>query len=199
MCFIERLRELSTQLAPQRDLARASEQATKNALVEPFIEFLGYDVCDLNVVRPEFGIEGGKVDYAILEDNAPIMLIECKPHGSDLDVHTSQLQDYVRADDSARFGILTDGGLYRFYSDLERQNGMDDELFLEFDMFDIQEPLAKELKRFTKCEFDLPSIIQAAYRKKFRDILIGELESTTANSVIFLLSSLGIEVRYRVN
>ena len=199
MGFIEELENLSTRITKQKDLAAQNEPATRNALVEPFIGLLGYDVHDLTEVRPESEADFGtkrakKADYAILKDNAPIMLIECKPYGSGLDGHTSQLQGYFAADDHAQIGVLTDGGLYRFYSDLEKPNKMDDEPFLEFDIFDIQEPLVKELERFTKSKFNLDSIINSArdlkYRKEIKDILRKELESPTKDFVRFFLSSL---------
>jgi hypothetical protein len=49
-----------------------TEEATKNALIMPFIKLLGYDVFDPFEVNPEFvadiGIKKGeKVDYAIME------------------------------------------------------------------------------------------------------------------------------------
>ena len=200
MAFIEELENLSTRIAKQKDLAAQNEQATKNALVEPFIELLGYNVRDLTEVRPESDADfvgkkrPKKADYAILKDNAPIMLIECKPYGSNLDNHTSQLQGYFAADDYAQIGIMTDGGLYRFYSDLEKPNKMDGEPFLEFDIFDIQESLVKELERFTQSKFNLNSIVNAArdlkYRKAIKDILRKELASPTKDFVRFFLSSL---------
>ncbi len=199
MGFIEELRNLSTRIAKQKDLAAQHEQATRNALVEPFVGLLGYDVHDLTEVRPESNADFAKkrpkkADYAILKDNVPIMLIECKPYGSDLDDHTSQLQGYFAADDYAQIGIMTDGGLYRFYSDLEKPNKMDGAPFLEFDLFDIQEPLVKEVERFTKSKFNLNSIVNAVrdlkYRKEIKDILRKELASPTKDFVRFFLSSL---------
>ena len=200
MEFIEELRNLSTRIAKQKDLAAKKEQATRNALVEPFIGLLGYDVQDLTEVRPESDADfGGKkrpkqADYAILKDDVPIMLIECKPYGTKLDDHTSQLQGYFAADDYAHIGIMTDGGLYRFYSDLEKPNKMDDEPFLEFDLFNIQESLVKEFERFTKSKFDLDSIVNAArdlkYSSAIKDILRKELASPTEDFVRFFLASL---------
>ena len=134
-----------------------------------------------------------KADYAILKDNAPIMLIECKPYGSNLDNHTSQLQGYFAADDDAQIGIMTDGGLYRFYSDLEKPNKMDGVPFLEFNLFDIQESLGKELERFTKSKFNLDSIVNSArdlkYRKEIKDILKKRVRSTYGKfcSIFFCL------------
>jgi hypothetical protein len=75
-----------------------TEEATKNALVMPFIQLLGYDVFNPFEVNPEFiadiGIKKGeKVDYAILNKDKPILLIECKHYTEDLNPHNSQLSD----------------------------------------------------------------------------------------------------------
>lgn len=126
----------------------------------PFINLLGYDVFNPTEVVPEFTADvgtkqGEKVDYAIFKDDEVIMLIECKKYGADLsEVHTSQLYRYFSVA-HARIAVLTDGVLYRFYTDLEESNIMDTKPFLEFNMLDVQPPLVSELKRFTKPAFDL--------------------------------------------
>ena len=53
-----------------------TEEATKTALVLPFIQMLGYDIFDPTEVVPEFtadiGIkQGEKVDYAITQYGKP--------------------------------------------------------------------------------------------------------------------------------
>jgi len=61
-----------------------TEEATKNALVMPFIGTLGYNVFDPTEVVPEFTADfgtkkGEKVDYAIIRDGKPAMLFEHFP------------------------------------------------------------------------------------------------------------------------
>lgn len=53
----------------------------------PFAREWGYDVFNPNEVTPELvadiGLkQGEKIDYAIIKDGAPTILIECKHHGS---------------------------------------------------------------------------------------------------------------------
>ena len=198
MDFIEELRNLSIKIEKQKDVIR-SEEATKNACVMPFIGLLGYDVSDLTEVVPEFTADfgtkqGEKVDYAIFKDDEVIMLIECKKYGEDLsDVHTSQLYRYFSVA-HARIAVLTNGALYRFYSDLEKSNVMDTKPFLEFDILDIQQSLVDELNRFTKSAFDLNAIRMAAgdlkYSKEIKQILVEQLEAPTEEFVQFFLSSI---------
>ena len=197
MDFIEELRNLSARITRQKDLIQ-TEEATKMAFVVPFINLLGYDIFDPTEVVPEFTTDvgtkqGEKVDYGIFKGGEVIMLIECKKYDEDLSaVHTSQLFRYFSVV-HARIAVLTNGVLYRFYTDLEEANKMDDKPFLEFDILDIRQPLVNELKRFTKSAFDLDETITAAsdlkYTKEIKHIMIKQFESPTEDFVRFFLSS----------
>lgn len=197
MDFIEELRNLSIKIEKQKDVIR-SEEATKNACVIPFIKLLGYDVYDLTEVMPEFTADfgtkqGEKVDYAVFKDGEVIMIIECKKFGADLsDDHTAQLYRYFSVTHPP-IAVLTDGALYRFYTDLERSNIMDTKPFLEFNLLDIQAPLVNELERFTKPDFNFDAIRIAAgdlkYKKKIQQTLVAQLEAPTEEFVQIFLSS----------
>ncbi|HEY1148406.1 MAG TPA: type I restriction enzyme HsdR N-terminal domain-containing protein, partial [Pseudoduganella sp.] len=79
-----------------------------------------------------------------------IMLFECKKYGSELDVnHAGQLFRYFHVT-AARFGVLTNGSMYRFFTDLEQPNKMDEKPFFEFDLLDFKERDVEELKKFAK-------------------------------------------------
>ena len=195
MDFIEKFTNLSTSIEKQKDLIQ-SEEATKNVCIMPFINLLGYNVSDLKEVVPEYtadvGIkQGEKVDYAIFKDDKVIMLIECKKFGTDL-TDVSQLYRYFSVL-HARIAVLTDGVVYRFYTDLEELNKMDNKPFLEFDMLDVQQQWVDELKRFTKSAFNLEAILTAAsdlkYTKEIKRIMIKQLEAPSEDFVRFFLSS----------
>src|SRR4051794_35249800 len=149
MDFADRIRELSGQILKQSAIIQ-TEEATKNAMVMPFISALGYNVFDPQEVTPELHADvglkkGEKVDYAILKDGKPIILFECKWHGADLNKeHASQLYRYFSVTE-ARFGVLTNGIAYRFYTDLEAQNKMDSKPFFEFNMANYRDQDIEEL------------------------------------------------------
>ena len=118
-----------------------TEEATKNALIMPFIQYLGYDVFNPLEVVPEFvsdiGLKKGeKIDYAILKEGVPTILVECKHWAQNLNIHDGQLLRYFHVS-KAKFGILTNGINYRFYSDLVEPNKMDEKPFLEFNINDL--------------------------------------------------------------
>ena len=203
MDFIDEIKNLSDRIAKQKDVIQ-TEEATKIAFVMPFIKILGYDVYNPTEVVPEFtadtGIkQGEKVDYAIFKDDQAIILIECKKYGEDLsDAHTSQLFRYFSVV-HARFGVLTDGVLYRFYTDLEESNIMDSKPFLELNMLDVQPASVNELKCFTKSAFDLDETLTAAtdmkYTKEIKEIMTEQLEAPHEDFVRFFLSSVYNGVR----
>jgi hypothetical protein len=169
--FIDQLRILSSRIASTRSVVQ-TEEATKNAMVMPFIQILGYNVFDPTEVTPELVADvgtkkGEKVDYAILRDGKPIILFECKKAGAELNInHAGQLFRYFHVT-AARFGVLTNGLLYRFFTDLEQPNKMDEKPFFEFNILDFKERDVEELKKFAKAAFDLETILTTANELKY--------------------------------
>ena len=94
-----------------------------------------------------------KVDYAIVNDGKPVILVECKKGRISFDKHGSQLFRYYTATD-ARFAILTNGVEYQFFTDLRKPNVMDKSPFLIVDMLDLKEWQIDEICKFAKPSFD---------------------------------------------
>ena len=149
-----------------------TEEATKNALVMPFIKALGYDVFNPLEVEPEFtadiaGKKGEKVDYAIMQDGKPIMIIECKTCGTNLNtINRDQLHRYFLTLDSS-IGILTDGIHYLFFSCSDDGKNMDTTPFMEFDIENIDPTLIPELRKLCKGKFDLKTTLETVNELKF--------------------------------
>ena len=141
----------------------------------PFIKALGYDVFNPLEVVPEFiadiGIKKGeKVDYAVMKDGEPSILVECKHWSENLDPHNSQLFRYFHTT-KAKFGILSNGIVFRFYTDLVEKNKMDEKPFLEFNVTDIKDNQIEELKKFHKSYFDVENIVNTASELKYMNEL----------------------------
>ena len=183
MDLIDKLRELSNKIPKLREQGLIkTEEGTKNALIMPFINALGYNVFDPLEVTPELVADvgtkkGEKVDYAILQDGKPIILFECKSFGTDLRLaHASQLFRYFSVT-PARFGILTDGVQYHIFSDLDEPNKMDPVPFFIFNLTDFNDAGVEELKRFSKSMFDQQKIITSASELKYRNAIKQFLEA----------------------
>ncbi|THU34912.1 restriction endonuclease [Niastella caeni] len=168
-----------------------TEEATKNAFIMPFIKALGYDVFNPFEVMPEFvadiGIKKGeKVDYAIMREGEPCILIECKHWGESLDPHNSQLFRYFHTT-TAKFGLLSNGIIYRFYTDLIEPNKMDEKPFFEFNVTDIKDNQIEELKKFHKSYFDVGNIQNTAselkYMNELKTLINIEFQSPTEGLV----------------
>lgn len=196
MEFKNQVQALSEKIKSMAECT-STEEATKTAFVMPFISLLGYDVFNPMEVVPEFTADvgtkkGEKVDYAILRDGEPIILFECKSCGSGLsESHAAQLYRYFSVT-KARFGILTNGIKYRFYTDLEEPNKMDPKPFLEFDFLDLGDNLLDELKRFSKNNFNIEETISAAldlkYTKEIKNLLDEQLKDPTEEFCKFFVS-----------
>ena len=199
MDFIEELNNLSSRIPDYKDKVKG-EQATIDAFVKPFIRALGCDDTNPTEVVPQFTADigtkqGEKVDLAILKDDRAIMLIECKEWSSDLPKEdVSQLFRYFTAVTEARIGVLTNGVLYRFYTDSEKPNVMDTEPFFEFDMSDIQPSLVNVLKNFTKDKFDLDNArfiaVDLKHRGEIKQILREQLETPTNGFLKFFYDTI---------
>ena len=98
-----------------------SEEQTKISLINPYLELLGYDVRDPRSVQVEYradvpGGKGEKVDYAILHDGSPSILIEAKPASLPLPKKaTVQLARYF-VHTPATLAVLTNGIEYRWFA-----------------------------------------------------------------------------------
>lgn len=187
MDLLERIRKISANVELQRDLMK-TEEATKQVSIRPFIEALDYDTSDLSEVTPEYIADARssgseRVDYAIKRDGKTIILVESKSANTILtENHWRQLHNYFNAEE-VRFGILTNGIEYRFYSDLKKSNIMDKEPFLVIDMLNLNDRRVTELERFTKSNFDADVILSNAQKLAIYQFLLDELNQPSAEFV----------------
>ena len=162
-----------------------TEEAAKTTLVLPFLRALGYDIFNPDEVVPEFVCDvgtkkGEKVDYAICVNGEMQMLVECKPATGDLSIkHASQLYRYFAATD-ARIALLTNGVVYRFFTDAEKPNMMDDRPFFTFDLDDYKKSDLRSLAAFERTDFNLDRIVSHAGALKLQSEVSAELRKEFA-------------------
>lgn len=175
-----RLNDLGKVVRDHREVL-LTEEAAKNALVMPFLRALGYDVFNPGEVVPEFTCDvatkkGEKVDYAICAGGKITMLVECKPANVELSVkNAAQLFRYFSVTE-ARVALLTNGVVYKFFSDLDAPNKMDEQPFFtcQLDAMKIQD--VRVLGRFTKQSFDIEKIVEEAVNLKMQTLVYKELQ-----------------------
>lgn len=154
MEFIEKVRNHAKRVMEHKGFA-STEEATKTSLILPFLQMLGYDVFNATQVIPEYVADwaekkGEKVDYTIKVGNKTVMLIECKQVNDPLDVSKeNQLANYFHHLQDCNVGVLTNGIVYKFYTDLNAENIMDSEPFFVFDFTSYKEWQIKRLEMFS--------------------------------------------------
>jgi hypothetical protein len=190
MDFKDQIKQIGDRVLKLKNQIQ-TEEATKNAFIMPFLQTLGYDVFNPLEVVPEYVTDigtkkGEKIDYAIFKDGNPTILIECKHWAQNLILHDGQILRYFHVS-KAKFGLLTNGIIYRFYSDLVEPNKMDEKPFLEFHINEIKDNQIEELKKFHKTVFDAESITNTAselkYTNELKYLLNQELTNPTPDFV----------------
>ena len=155
-----------------------SEEGSKTCLVLPMLGALGYDVFNPKQITAELtadvGVKRGeKVDYAIMGSGKPKLLIECKKIGDPLGASAvSQLFRYFTSL-RVKFGILTDGIVYQFYTDMDTPNIMDSSPFFEFNLLAYTQTDLEFLDRFRKgcLTGQMKSLIRECKRRKLVAII----------------------------
>lgn len=202
MGLLEDLRLLAEQ-AKRRMGHVKGEEATKQALVLPFLQTLGYDVYDPSEVQPEYVADFArkrgaleKVDYAVHLGGSPAIFIECKALSVAPEDHEGQLARYFNATPSVHAAIITNGVRYRFFTDLATPNVMDASPFYEFDLQNFTERDADNLRSFTKDGFN-PAAVQAyaeemIYTERLTALVNELLRNPSENFIRFLLAELDL-------
>lgn len=204
MGMLEDLRQLSDQV--KRRLAHIKgEEATKQALVMPFLQVLGYDVYDPTEVQPEYIADFAKkrsngqmekVDIAVRLGGAPALFIECKPVGAVPEDHDGQLSRYFNATPSVKVAVVTNGTRFRFFTDLSAPNVMDATPFFEFDLTNFSERDAENVRTFSKDGFN-PTAVQTCaeeiiYTDRLTRLVNDLLRNPSENFTRFLLGELDL-------
>lgn len=179
MEFKDELKKFVERIETVKDMTQ-TEEATKMSLIVPFFQLLGYDVFNPLKFCPEYtadvGIKKGeKVDYAILSDGKPIILIEAKASNKKLDKHSSQLFRYF-VTTPAKFAILTNGIEYKFYTDLDESNKMDKAPFLEVNLLHLKEHQFAQIAKFREGHLDIDEILESASLLKYSTIFRSHFE-----------------------
>lgn len=177
-----KIRILSEKILKLRDEVK-TEEATKTSIILPLFQILEYDIFNPKELTAEFiadiGIKKGeKVDYLISKDNIPIFIVECKKWDEPIVKHRGQLLRYYHTS-KTKFGILTNGIIYEFFTDSENPNIMDDEPFFTFNFEKFDENDLDMFIKFSKLLYNenliLKEVERIKYSSKFKNVILKEL------------------------
>jgi predicted type IV restriction endonuclease len=193
--FAERLRAHGAHVA-SIGMHCDSEETTKQALILPLLDILGYSPYDPLKVRGEYqadlpGVKRSeRVDFALFSEGKLVMFIEAKSYIEELVNHAPQLTRYFNATQSVCLAALTNGREWRFFTDLKRHNLMDDEPFLIVDFTNLKEADIAELQRFRYGAIEVDSLHSVAeelvYLSTFQAVIAGALSDIDPDFVRFV-------------
>lgn len=204
MGLYEDLRKLSERVKSKKDHVKG-EEATKHALIVPFIQALGFDTTDPLEVKPEYIADFArkkpngryeKVDYLITVKGEPAIFVEAKSVDAAAEEHDGQLRYYFNSTPSVKLAVVTNGLDYRFFTDLKTPNFMDEVPFLAFNILQITERAAGIIERYTKAQFDAESVRQHAEEvislEKVTAYLTELLRSPSASLIKLIIEELSL-------
>lgn len=202
MGFKEDILKLCLQIN-ERKAHVTNEETTKQVLIIPFLQVLGYDVFNPLEIRPEFyaefGKKGEKVDYAIFKDGTPVMFIEAKPVTANLSNTSVQLSRYFNGVPEAELGVITNGIEYRFFTDLENPNVMDSTPFYRLDLSNLKDADIEMLSHIRKEAYTRDNINKVAqelaYANKLNDQIKNQFKAPTDDFIRFMVKDSGINTR----
>lgn len=136
-----------------------SEETTKQALILPILDILGFSPYDPTRVKAEFGADvpgvkaNERVDYALFCNGVPVMFVEAKNFRENLTNHAPQLARYFNATPEVTMVAITNGREWRFFTDLSDKNIMDKEPFLTVDFLNLSKTDIEQFGRFRHDQF----------------------------------------------
>ena len=117
--LVSTIETLKQRIAIHGPALRQNETRTRAALIDPLLQALGWDVSDPSLVTPEYRVDVGWADYALLGvGNKPAAVIEAKRLGSIVENHLDQAVGYCIQQGIAYVGV-TDGSHWQLYRTFE--------------------------------------------------------------------------------
>ena len=180
-----------------------TEETTKQALILPFLDILGFSPFDPLKVKAEYGADfpGAKsserVDYALFCNGIPVMFVEAKAYNEKLQNHCPQLARYFNATPEVTIAAITNGKEWRFFTDLNNKNMMDKAPFLIADFEIMDHSLIARLFQFRHDEFQPEALRTLAeetiYLNAFTEVISNSLRNPDSEFVKFVANRAGIE------
>lgn len=110
---------LKERIATHGASLRQNETRTRAALIDPLLQALGWDTADPVLVTPEYRVDVGWADYALIgPGEKPSAVIEAKRLGTIVENHLEQAVGYCIQQGIAYAGV-TDGSHWQLYRTFE--------------------------------------------------------------------------------
>lgn len=180
-----------------------TEETTKQALILPLLDILGFSPYDPTRVKAEYGSDfpgaknGERVDYALFCNMVPVMFVEAKAFNSNLTNHCPQLSRYYNATTEVTVGAITNGREWRFFTDLVNKNVMDSDPFLTIHFDNGVQDVSRQLEQFHHDRFQ-PEALRALaeeniYLTAFKGVITSLMRECDADFVKYVAGRANIQ------
>lgn len=126
-----------------------SESNTVSTLIEPLLEFLGWDIRDLDEVQREYAVRIGErteyVDIALKINNKPVVFIEAKSVDTPLRNHLAQQPLRYANAEGVSWCVLMNGHELRVYNAFWKIKGIERKILLKLSIDELNEKTDKLL------------------------------------------------------
>lgn len=183
-----------------------TEETTKQALILPLLDILGFSPFDPMRVKAEYGSDfpgvkaSERVDYALFCSGVPVMFIEAKAYAERLTNHCPQLSRYFNATPEVTISAITNGREWRFFTDLNNKNIMDGSPFLTVDFETMDVALLPRLYRFRHDEFQPEALRTLAeetvYLNAFTEVISKSLRELDTDFVKYVAGRAAIQRQF---
>ncbi|MDY6456829.1 type I restriction endonuclease [Acinetobacter faecalis] len=181
----------------------STEETTKQALILPLLDILGFNPYDPTKVLAEFaadfpGVKATeRVDYALYCNNQPVMFIEAKAYSANLTNHAPQLSRYFNSSLGVTIGAITNGREWRFFTDLINPNVMDEKPFLTIDFTKHQAEELTQLAEFKHDNFHVEKLRFFAeenqYIQQFKSVIKRSINEVDLDFVRYIAQHANIQ------
>ncbi|MBI6547969.1 type I restriction endonuclease [Xenorhabdus lircayensis] len=181
----------------------STEETTKQALILPFLDILGFSPYDPQKVKAEYGADfpGAKanerVDYALFCQGVPVMFIEAKGYKEKIENHCPQLSRYFNSTPEVTISAITNGQEWRFFTDLKQKNVMDPTPFLRIRMDETSDADASQLYRFRHDKFKPEALRtlaeESVYLSAFTKTISSSLREVDSEFVRYVANRSNVE------
>lgn len=193
----EKLSEFIKKLKSNPRISTFDEASTKQAIILPILQFLGWNTLDIEEVTPEYTVENKKVDYSLRLNNTNEFFIEVKKPSEDLENHQDQLLDY-----SFRQGVelacLTNGMTWWFYLPTQKGTWRDRKFYtIDISQQDADDIVDKFIDLLSKDNLRNGSALKNAlsiYKGKQKSKIISQTIPEAWNKIITTPDSLLVEL-----
>ncbi len=180
-----------------------SEETTKQALILPLLDILGFSPYDPTKVLAEYcadmrGVKASeRVDYALYCNGLLVMFIEAKGYKEKLTNHAPQLARYFNSTVGVTIAAITNGKEWRFFTDLIDTNVMDEHPFLVIDFLADHGNNYGQLHQFVHDNFQASKVRDFAeesqYIQTFKTVVSNSLSKVHQDFVRYVASQSNLQ------